>query len=1119
MFNDGRSLANSRRLDILFAGLSGPASASGNPYLASWLNVLSPDRTTPQIESGVIVDVLPGGRAYRVSAGARSFLWCSDGGTTAGYGKIGARPLTTYAIGTPVWFIRHPQTPNIGTIIAAEPPWMLGSPEQWPADGIWPFIRSGQKSETSHIWPVWEDSRVADLGDVKLKNLDIVDFSAGRPIDATGAGEWGAMTETGLGVFMDSFQVYLRVDETTGVFGSYQDQMLLVAGHNFQFMSSHTEHEEFEDEGELAGFTRTCVYPWEAYGVWRHNQVTPGWAMSEIPRYGWASGQGTIPNDPIDVQAASGYAVREPEGAKALPAARIYDWSGYLGQGGKKQIAAPVQLSWAYPDVPSDARLSQVTADTDPENRVPGGRLLFEGAAGQLTKVGVVKDGAWDAANKVYTPADGAIAVTAGMWVSLYTTGQPHSSNGWIGQVKESSSGATIVFEDDVFQGDIPPSAASGVAAIVWAATIQYLVPVNERGDSADKRVQPGVFEEQKTLGGRFAMRAAGGIFFSKRSVIPSPKPNRKAADPAGDNPQNYDASGLNAAGAVTHNVTGDLAFPGGPAHRMAALPDTLAYLFNWEGLHPFVYHDRDWTVAEESDAGSTLVNQKAPSYADIEIEDYLAAPSPNYLDIDHRYGLVPVYENQSDFAMFEDGSIVLSDGWGSEIRMGGGNIEFHCVGDIRIFNGRDVIVWSGHDIALKAQNSMDLVAERADFRTHAGRNSQHLAGNRGCGGFLFQTNAVCPSYSFCGKLGEDVTGSGFVVLTPNSQVWMHGQDVVLSLEPTHPDGRIVLAAGQDREIHSTAKRFITRLPEGGTVAHLFGTAYANEFGGEYTIIGGKLYVTNGVRATTVAADATAAQRITYVSTVYAADFDATHFNPDGSECAEYSARTAKQYLSSKFTYWKSKWKVIAEGDDQELQLWDEEPVVGLRSYEVTRPHPGERWEAVGGQKSHSWLLSDPTDNWLAKSRLTYRTTYEFPDFASPGQLALSTGYKIPFLRSDGGPPTPIAPAEACGYTFETGAGESITVVVPDGPWAGVYVCDQVATEGISLRGTRVSDPLHECEIAFTTTAGWSLTFSDNSGPLPVIFANTSTCDPSFSAEFTGTLAGSDGPITAAETS
>lgn len=1021
LFEDRRSIANSRRLDISQAGLPSPASSSGNPYLASWLNLLGGAQTTPRIESGIVVDALPGGYMYRVSAGSRSFLWCSPGGTTGSFGTIGARPLTTYPIGTNVFFIRRHQTATVGTIVAAEPPWMLGSPELWPADGIWPFIRSGQKAETSHYWPVWEDSRVAALGDVKLNNLDIADFSAGRPMDATSSGEWGAITETGLAFFMDSWQLHMRVDEATGVFGFLQDQLLRVSGHNYQFSSSHTEHEELEDEGELTGTTRTCVYPWEAYGNWRHNQVTPGWAMSDVPNYGFASGQGTTPVDPLYVQSAYGYAVRESEAARPLPAARIFEWQGYLGQGGRSQISAPLQLDWAYPWIDQEETLaSETTADIEKDNETPGGRLLLDGGAGWTGSPALrIKAGVWNRVSRTYAPANGEVGgVSAGMWISIYGTDGSNSTTGNMWRIESVSSG-TITVAKESEQGRPAPSGAA-VPAIVWANTSDFIVPVNERGPADLPKSQPGVLAEHKSLAGRYTLQAAGGIVFSKKATIPTPRPNKRAEDPAGDNPTNYSPSGLDDEGAVDHFVTGSLAMPAGVAQRMIALPDVLAYCFNWEGLHPFIYHEKDWVVAEEGAAGSELVNQRAPFYTDLEVIDYLDAPVPAYLDVDHRYGLVPIYETQSTFAMLEDGSIIISDGWGSEIRMGGGNIELHCSGDIRLFNGRNLLAWAGHDIDLKAQDSLDLTAERADIRTLAGRNSQHMSGNRGCGGFLFETKSVCPSYAFCDNLGEAVTGSGFVVLAPNSQVWLQGQDVVLGLEPTHTGGRIVLDSGAEREIHMRSKREIHKVEPGGAIVNLF-KDHANEFTGAYTVMGGKLYVNNSV----VQGNSDAVAREAQIANDYAAEFAETLFTPPGSECAEYSARTAAQYLSESFTYWQSRWKAIADGDNQSLEVWDESAVVGLRSGETTRVHPGERWTESDGEKRHDYKLTKPDDNWNSVNRTTYRSDYEHPLMLDPAGYQLRTTYRIPFLQpltpGPASPPTPPLAGGCCASTLLNG--------------------------------------------------------------------------------------------------
>lgn len=1053
MMDDRRAVAAERRLDISQAGLPGAVGGSSDPYLAAWLNHLNPGQSQIRIESGVIVDVSPGGFAYRVSAGYRSYLWCSPGGTSAGFGAMGARPLTAYAIGTPVFFIRHPQTPMVGTIVAAEPVRMMGSPDRWPADGIWPFIRSGQRVEPAHVWPLLEDARLAAARSTPMSGLDMVDFSAGRPMDATSAGEWGTMFETGVGIFADSFQAYLRVDEATGIFAFYPDQMLRVAGHNYQFASSHKEHEELEDEGELVGWTSTCVYPWEAYGVSRHNQVTPGWAVTSVPNYGLPAGQGTVPVDPVQVQSGTGYAIREPEGYRAIPAARIYDWSGYLGQGGRHQIAAPLQLSWAYPTLSTTtARNAVATANISFDDDMPAGRLgvgpppgdapVYDGNA---EPVAVFPNGQWSLGSSTYVPAEGAVSgVTAGMWISLYdlnVAGGSAPPLGFLVRVA-SVSGNSIVVDQDIFEGRPLPSRSAGVRAVVWGSTNSAVVPipVATRTSEATPVDQPGLVEEQKTLAGRWMLRTVGGIVLAKQASIPTPRPFKRPEDPAGDKVGNYDASGLNSEGEVTHQV--QAGFRGDrdlSEYRACMVPDALAYAFNWEGLHPFAYHANDWIVAEEGDAGSALVNQRAPDYANLATSTYLQAPTPAYLDVDHRYGLVPVYENQSYVALLEDGGIVLSDGWGSEIRMTGGGIEFHCAGDIRFHNGRNFFVWSGHDIALRAQDSVDLVAERYDLRTRAGRNHHHLAGNTGCGGFLFETKSVCPAYNFCSLTGEQVTSSGFVVLAPNSQVWLVGQDVVMSLEPTATDGRIVLDAGEDREIHTRSKRKVDKVAADGQIIQLFGESGANEFGATYNIFKSKIFPVGGV-VTDSTQIANASTRISYVGSEYSLDFSQSLFTPESSVWAEFSHRTAAQYLSSDLTHWESRWSTIAQGDGQTLPVWAITEVRGLRSDDSTWPHPGVTWMDLGYGR-HDYTLTDPEDNWVAINRTENRATYENPTSTSDF-YTFEESYRTPFLQTTSPPgvtcsppPPPPAPSSGC----DNRALQAVTLVIPSGPNAGAY--------------------------------------------------------------------------------
>lgn len=951
---DRRAVAAQRRLDQDTAGADGVVDAA-DPYASGWKSHLAPPAAG--WEPGIIVDALPGGYAYRVSAGQRSFLWCSPGGTTGGFGVTGGRPLTTYVVGTSVWFVRHPETPSYGTIVQAEPHSSAHTANQ-PADSIWPFIRSGQLAETSHQYPLTASQVLGAASGTPIGNTDGADFSSGRPVDGTAVGEWGVMMETGVGVFADPFQAYLRVDESTGVFAFHPDQLLRVAGHNFQQFTSLEEVEHLDDEGELAGVVRRTVYPWENTGIWRWNQVTEGWTTGATPNHGLQAGQGLALNDPLAVQAAVGVATSEPEYFTQISAARGYEYTGYLGQGGQSIIAAPVQLGWAYPSLPAGAR-------TVPASWVPA-----------LSQAGD---------SPPFTPS-GRLTV-----------------NGTEGP-------------------DVQP----------------YAVPPNVRGGPA----QPGLYENHVTLGGRWSVRSATGIYLAKRGSIPVPKPLKRQEDPYGDSPRtgpaDYHPSGLDA-GTAVHRVKSGLTPGSGPPQRAGNVFDVLAYAFNWENVHPFAYHARDWSLAQEGAAGSALINTRVPDYALLAANQYLAAPTPTPIDVDHRYGNISVYENESSLCLMEDGTIVLSDGWGSEIRMHSGNIEFRCAGDIFMVPGRNLTTWAGHDVVLRAHDSVDLTAANGDLRTKADRNSHHLAGNSDCGGFLFESKAVCPVYAFADRAGESVVSSGFTVLCPNSEVLILAQDVAVKLEDTSSDGKIVFDAGNSRHIRTRSRTFVSEFTNDGARVHMFDGSSApadptaNEFTATHTYLGSNLdvygtgffwdnlttygwlianshvaTVAAGTYGNLVSAYSGASQISTTAQAIedrydtlmtYRDDVEDEVYYPEEGDDAEFSHRTTAQYRTTSLVFWESRWHTMARNDTpaQTLWGWSEPTVTGLRSSQTTLPHPGTRWLDTG-----TYLGQDPgyvnsSTGWVAINRDTYRTTYENGNWVTPRTpLPIASVFVIP---------------------------------------------------------------------------------------------------------------------------
>jgi hypothetical protein len=120
----------------------------------------------------------------------------------------------------------------------------------------------------------------------------------------------------------------------------------------------------------------------------------------------------------------------------------------------------------------------------------------------------------------------------------------------------------------------------------------------------------------------------------------------------------------------------------------MAAISDDLAFTFNWQGAHPFYYHENDWYLPEEEDLnylGEECAGPQfaAPYFKELGCYQLLQAPPAIPLHVDHRYGDVDYYPNKSYVTLLDDGSVVIGDGFGSQLRMGNGNIYLQCPGDV----------------------------------------------------------------------------------------------------------------------------------------------------------------------------------------------------------------------------------------------------------------------------------------------------------------------------------------------------------------------------------------------------------------------------------------------------
>lgn len=285
-----------------------------DPHGTGWLS--SFDKSSgSQLHWGQVVDFIPFANAYRVCGGPRSYLWCSDS-ATAGYAPFGARQINTIPIGSLVFYIVHPQVPWWGIIVAVQPTPMVDS-TYYRADYISPGSHSGIRVDKAHQLSI---SSMLDASGV-------LNSSLGRPLDQTSSGEWGAMTESGIAFFLDTFMAFMRVDEETGLFLFLHDALARLAGHNLQIRSSVGEQEDLDDEGEIIRFAGSALHKFEALGLWERSSST------DLHRtYTQEEVQGS----------KTEFNVLEPKYDDQQPFYRLYEAvGGYLGQGWRKTLCLP----------------------------------------------------------------------------------------------------------------------------------------------------------------------------------------------------------------------------------------------------------------------------------------------------------------------------------------------------------------------------------------------------------------------------------------------------------------------------------------------------------------------------------------------------------------------------------------------------------------------------------------------------------------------------------------------------------------------------------------------------------------------------------------------------------
>jgi hypothetical protein len=553
-----------------------------------------------------------------------------------------------------------------------------------------------------------------------------------------------------------------------------------------------------------------------------------------------------------------------------------------------------------------------------------------------------------------------------------------------------------------------------------------------------------GVYDEFRGLDGRWAVRSAKGIHIAKRTTIPVPRPRLRPEDRDGDNPENYRAAGLVGSGSE-HVITGGPKALARLPHlqQAASIADLHAWVFNWQGCHPFHYHGRDWDLPEES--ASALGNGHAPSFGYLSSSFYLPRPDAAQLKVDHRYGEVDYYPNEVSLDMTDDGAFLVGDGYGAEIQLVGGHIFLRSPADIWLLAGRNVNVWAGRDFCVRARNSFDVSATDGDGRIKAERNLHMLGGNAAAGGVLLESKSPS-AYGYDDAVGEDVVSGGIQLKAAKGGVTSWSRDIYLRVGggDVESGGQIILDADKGKSVIVTTSLALLNYVTESTVDY-FGTSGAirsaniysdtgNLLGRPLEVVGDAIFrgsmlirgwfeAVGGHIATELAQD----PAYRYVSPLkdrplqqarqalqetedaeqkavadgkktYRSEFTNSLYADDGAgndktiASIHFTFRSAAQYRTVDFTLYEARWQQLmrlAGGG----KTWSERPVTVANR--ETYPYPGkEIWKDGEHLYTQDLVLVDPATG-VAAARSEALGEYERPSYKEGRPEKLDGNYIV----------------------------------------------------------------------------------------------------------------------------
>ena len=317
--------------------------------------------------------------------------------------------------------------------------------------------------------------------------------------------------------------------------------------------------------------------------------------------------------------------------------------------------------------------------------------------------------------------------------------------------------------------------------------------------ESTDPAQYKGLFEEVVGADGGYLMRSAKGIGFEKTVWIPVPEEIYPRDNPKGDHDMT-DAAGLGMDFSEYPEQTT-------AGETLARVRDYQAHDLNKRRSEPLNQRDKDWAIRDD------ITGDKIETPGEFQQEIAGLTPYAAYeqpLPASNEELVCPVgerssryYESKAFMGILPDGSILLRDGYGSEIRMTGGNVEITCPGDVVMRNGRTVQIWGGKDVIIKSHDNLEMSSATGSARLKAEHNLEVLGGNDGTGGVLIESRGSGQINDFT-ETGDNAVIGGMVLKSSRGPLGVWGDSLYLqsmsgdiSMNSQDGDGSFVVYCGQ----------------------------------------------------------------------------------------------------------------------------------------------------------------------------------------------------------------------------------------------------------------------------------------------------------------------------------